>query len=86
MPVSLPILLICLWVVIATAVAFLPMRWQYPPGIMLLIAAPILIGWVWIADGWLWGLAAMAGFVSMFRNPLIFFWKRFRGEQPRVPK
>ena len=74
------------WVLAATAVAMLPMRRQYVPGVMLLIAAPLLIVWIWITHGWLYGGAALFAFVSMFRNPLIYFDKRALGRRPEVPK
>lgn len=59
-----------LWVLAATVIAFLPMRRQFAPGIALLIAAPLLIGWIGHDFGPWAALAATAGFVSMFRNPL----------------
>ena len=61
----------CLWVVLATLVAFLPFRAQFPPGIALLLAAPVLMGWIAIDHGpWL-TLGAVLAFGSMFRRPLI---------------
>ena len=75
----------CIWVLAATIVAMLPMRAQYPPGIILLIAAPVLLGWIaWDHGGWLFAIGFLA-FASMFRNPLIYFAKKARGEQPEVP-
>lgn len=74
------------WVFAATAVAFLPMRRQYAPGVVLLALAPVLIlalGWTY---GWIAGLAALFGFVSMFRNPLRYFWKKWRGLPLEVPE
>ncbi|MDU8909906.1 DUF2484 family protein [Aestuariicoccus sp. MJ-SS9] len=76
----------CLWVLAATLVAFLPMRRQYVPGVALLILAPGVIGWIGLAHGWLPGALALAAFLSMFRNPLRYFWARARGRTPEVPK
>ena len=73
------------WVFAATVVAMLPMRYQYVPGIALLIAAPILILWVGISVAWWAGLLALAAFVSMFRNPLRYFWAKARGQNPQLP-
>jgi hypothetical protein len=84
--VSLSLFLGCLWVVAATVVAFLPMRRQYAPGLALLIAAPVLIGLIGYEHGWIIALAGTAAFVSMFRNPLRYFWRRARGENPELPK
>jgi len=83
---SYSIILGCLWVLAATIVSLLPMRHQYWPGLTLFITAPILIIWIGYDHGWLWSFIAVAGFVSMFRHPLIYFYKRARGEQPEIPK
>ncbi|KCV83109.1 hypothetical protein ATO10_00070 [Actibacterium atlanticum] len=64
------LILAALWVLAATGVAFLPMRYQYIPGLALLIAAvPLLVFLanqhsVWIV------LAVLAAILSMFRRPL----------------
>ena len=76
---SLPVVISILWVFAATAVAFLPMRRQYTPGVILLAAAPVLIVWLGVEHGWLAGAGALAAFVSMFRNPLRYFWRKWRG-------
>lgn len=73
------------WVFAATGVAMLPMRHQYIPGVALLIAAPLLIFWIGIALTWWAGALALAAFVSMFRNPLRYFWARARGQNPQLP-
>lgn len=76
----------CLWVVAATVVAMLPMRYQYIPGIFLLLAAPVLIYLIG-RDVALWaGIAAALAFISMFRNPLRYFAKRAMGQKVEVPK
>jgi hypothetical protein len=82
---SLSLISAAIWVVLATFVAFLPMRRQFPPGICLLIAAPVLIGWIAWDHGVLLAGVGVLGFVSMFRNPLFYFAKKLRGEQPEVP-
>ncbi len=75
-----------LWVLAATVTAFLPMKRQYVPGIALLGVAPVLIVWLGIDYGLIVGILAALGFVSMFRNPLIYFYRRARGERPEIPK
>ena len=82
---SLSLLLGCFWVLGATIVAMLPMRRQYVPGVGLLIAAPVLIGCIGWQHGWIFAALGLAGFVSMFRNPLRYFWRRARGETPQLP-
>ena len=83
---TLPVLLCALWVLAATVVALLPMRMQYVPGIALLVVAPVLIVWLGLAQGPIWGILALAGFGSMFRHPLRYLWKRARGEKVEVPR
>ncbi|MFD1344714.1 DUF2484 family protein [Litorisediminicola beolgyonensis] len=76
----------CLWAVAATVTACLPMRAQYTPGLTLLILAPGLLVWIGWAHGWGWTLAAALAVLSMFRNPLRYFWARARGERPEIPR
>jgi hypothetical protein len=79
-------ILCCLWVLSSAAVALLPMRRQYVPGVAFLIAALVLI----VAIGFQhnWGIAALglAAFLSMFRNPLKYFYARLRGNHLEAPK
>jgi len=82
---SLSLITGCIWAILATFVAFLPMRRQFPPGIVLLIAAPLVLGWIaWDHGAWIFA-AGLIGFLSMFRNPLIYFFRRARGQKPEVP-
>ena len=76
---SFPLILGCVWVVASAIVAMLPMRMQYPPGIALLIAAPLLILWIGAIHGWPWAVGGLFAFVSMFRNPLRYFARRLFG-------
>lgn len=70
------------WVVAATITALLPMRHQYRSGLTLLVLAPLVIGYLGYEFGIWLAIAATAGFVSMFRNPLIYFVKRALGRVP----
>jgi len=72
------------WVFAATGVAMLPMRRQFPPGLLLLIAAPLLIIWLGLDFGWIASLGALAAFVSMFRNPIRFYWRKWRGLETEI--
>ena len=76
---TLLIALAALWVLAATVVAMLPMRYQYVPGVALMLAAPVLIYLLGQEFGWIAGVAAAAAFVSMFRNPLRYFWRKWTG-------
>ena len=73
-----------LWVFASATVAMLPMRQQYVPGVILLIAAPVLIFMIGQQVGWIAALLGLAAFVSMFRNPLRYFWARLRGRRPAL--
>lgn len=74
------------WVLASAGVAMLPMKRQYVPGVALLIAAPILIGWIAWEVAWWAGLLALCAFVSMFRNPLRYLWARLRGKTWEGPQ
>ena len=74
------------WVFASAAVAMLPVRRQYFPALVLLIAAPILIFMVGKQFGWIFALLGFIAFVSMFRNPLRYIAARLRGEQPEIPE
>ncbi len=80
------VVLASLWVLAATVVAFLPMRHQYAPGIVLLLAAPVLIGLLFWQIGIFWGLAGLFGFLSMFRKPLRYFARRAIGAPTDRPE
>jgi len=82
---SLSLTLAALWALAATVVALLPMRLQYVPGVALLIAAPFMVGFIGYQHGLWLALAGLAAFVSMFRNPLIYFYRRARGQKPKLP-
>jgi len=69
------------WVILASVVAALPMRRQFPPGILLLIAAPVLIGWIGVEHGWIWVALGTFAFVSMFRRPLWHILNKLRTRQ-----
>lgn len=74
------------WVIASAVVALLPMRHQYVPGIALMLGAPLLIWWIGVTVAWWAAVCAVFAFVSMYRNPLRYFWARLTGEQPEVPK
>jgi nicotinamide riboside transporter PnuC len=76
---SLSVYLAIAWVFASTLVAMLPMRLQYVPGFALLIAAPVLVVLLGVQHGWLAAVGAVAAFLSMFRNPLRYFWRKWRG-------
>ncbi|MEM9911671.1 MAG: DUF2484 family protein [Pseudomonadota bacterium] len=66
----------CLWVLLASLIALLPMRHQYVPGLALLLAAPALLIWIVFEAGLVWACLAVLAFVSLFRKPLRFIAAR----------
>ncbi len=76
---SAPLILGAFWVVASAIVALLPMKRQMLPGVLLMAAAPVLLIWIGMAHGWLWGAFGIFAFLSMFRNPLIYFGRKLLG-------
>lgn len=62
-----------IWVLAATIVAMLPMRFQFAPGFILLLMAPVLIYLLGQKFGWIAAIAALLAFLSMFRKPLAYY-------------
>lgn len=83
---SLPLILGGVWIIAAAVVAMLPMRRQMVPGMALLGAAPALLVWIGFVHGWLWLAFGLFAFVSMFRNPLLYFLRRALGRPAPLPK
>jgi Protein of unknown function (DUF2484) len=83
---SLPLILGCLWVLASAVTAMLPMRRQMVPGISLLVAAPVLLVWIGMVHGWIWLGVGVLAFLSMFRNPLLYFARRALGRPAPIPK
>ncbi|SHI60485.1 DUF2484 family protein [Wenxinia saemankumensis] len=76
----------CLWALLGTVTALLPMRRQMVPGLVLLVSAPFLLAWLAVAHGW-WVLAlGLAAFASMMRNPIRYLLARARGQRPEIPR
>jgi hypothetical protein len=80
-----PLVAACLWALAATVVALLPMRRQMVPGLALLLTAPGLIVWIGAVHGVWWAVAGLAAFLSMFRNPLLYFARRALGRPAPQP-
>ncbi len=77
---SAPLIAAALWVIAASVVAFLPMRLQFAPGLVLLVAAPLLIIWIGTVHGWLWAVLGVGAFISMFRRPLWYLARKALGQ------
>ena len=79
MSLSPSLILGAFWVIASAIVAMLPMKRQYVPGLSLLLAAPFLLAFIGYQHGWAWVVLGTLAFVSMFRNPLIYIFKRLTG-------
>ncbi|MEM5519940.1 DUF2484 family protein [Sulfitobacter sp. AS59] len=78
---------LCLiWVFLSATVATLPLRMQFIPGAILLVAGPVLIVVIGFEVGFVFSVIALAAYVSMFRNPLLFLLAKLRGRKPEVPR
>jgi hypothetical protein len=64
----------------------LPMRFQFPPGIALLIAAPVLLVWIGRTEGWLWVAFGVFALISMFRRPLRYYLRRMMGKTDEISR
>jgi hypothetical protein len=73
---SLSLVTGAVWVVLATIVAMLPLRFQWLPGLALLLVASAILVRIGIDHGWWWVAAWTFAFVSMFRKPLGYFARR----------
>lgn len=83
---SLSLTLGAIWAILATIVALLPMRHQFKPGATLLVLAPALIFYIGTQHGfWIAGLGLFA-FLSMFRNPLLYYARKAMGKPVTLPK
>ena len=83
---SPPLILGGVWIFAATLVAMLPMRRQMLPGMALLLSAPIVLVWIGWVHGWLWLAFGLFAFLSMFRNPLLYFARRALGRPAALPE
>ena len=73
---ALSLILACVWVIAAAIVSMLPMRFQYLPGVTLLVLAIPLAVFVAMEVGVLWVLAVIFAVLSMFRRPLYYIARR----------
>ena len=80
---TLSLILACVWAIAATITAFLPMRYQYVPGLTLLVLAVPLLVFIGIQHSVWVVLLALAGLISMFRRPLWFFGRHLLGRMKR---
>lgn len=79
------ILACSLWVIVGAGTAFLPLRRQMIPGLLLILTAPALLVWIGLVHGWVWVVVGVLAFGSMFRSPIRYFYRRARGLPVDLP-
>lgn len=74
------LILACLWVVLANVLAMIPSRDNHWRRAYLLIAIGIpILGYVTYQNGPWWGLALLAGGMSILRWPLVYLLRWIGG-------
>lgn len=76
---------LCLVLVAATSLAFLPVRKQILPGAVLGLVAFAVLVWVGIENGWGWTFAGVLAMSSLGRNGIRAIPALIRGEKPGIP-
>lgn len=77
---------LCVWVLLATPLAFLPIRKQVIPGSILGLAGLALLVWIGFENGWVWTLVGFLAFASLFRNGFKVIPMLIRGEKIVIPE
>ncbi len=73
---SAALILLCIWVVAATCIGMLPMRYHWRGAIGLMATgAPLLVWIFWTHGVWI-GLACIVAMVSILRWPALFLIRR----------
>lgn len=76
---SSPLMLACLWCVLANVIGMLPSKHKHWPSAYVLITFGVpILGWVFWSDGILTGLIVLAAAVSIFRWPVRYLLRWFR--------
>lgn len=68
---SAALILACLWVLLASAIALMPQRFHWPGAAVLVALGIPLLGLITWTNGPLWGLLALAAAMSVLRWPLL---------------
>ena len=75
---SLALIALCIWVVAATCIGMLPMRFHWRGAISLMVTgAPLLVWLFWVHGVWI-GLVCVVAMGSILRWPALFLIRRVR--------
>jgi len=75
---TLSLTLACIWAVVATIIAMMPMKTHWPAAYVLIAIGIPLLGYVTYENGPLIGLLVFAAGASMLRWPLIYLFRWLR--------
>jgi hypothetical protein len=82
--VSLPLVLVCVWLVVANVLALIPSRDNHWSRAYALIAVGVpLVGWVTWVNGPVAGVLALAAGASVLRWPVYFLGRWMRRQLGR---
>lgn len=73
--VNLSLSLACIWVLVATVIALVPMRSHWPAAYVLAAVGIPIVGFVTFQNGPIAGMLVLAGGASMLRWPLVHLWR-----------
>lgn len=76
-----PVLLACLWCVLANVIAMFPSKHKHWPAFYVLMAFGLpILAWVFVSDGWVFGMIFTLAGVSIFRWPVRYLlrWLKAR--------
>lgn len=76
---STVLILACLWVVACSLTAMLPMKYQYAPGLALLLSGPVLLYFIAMEHGVPLTLLGVFAILSLFRRPLWHLARKLTG-------
>ena len=71
-----PFFLFCIWVVVASVIAFGPRRFHWRGAIILMLSAVPLLVALYLNHGLLWTVAALAAMLSILRWPALFLLRK----------
>jgi isoprenylcysteine carboxyl methyltransferase (ICMT) family protein YpbQ len=70
------LVLLCVWVLVASVIGFAPRRFHWRGAIVLMLTAVPLLWWVYLELGPLWTLGAFAAMASILRWPGLFLIRK----------
>lgn len=74
------------WVLAASITALLPIRKQFAPGVVLMLLAPVLVWFLGWQHGWIAATGGAVAFLSTFRKPIRYYWRKWRGQSDPKPE